>query len=61
MYGDGDSYDGSFGRNMKHGAGVYRFANGSVYDGEYVENQMHGYGKYKSHLGGRIYMRYIMT
>lgn len=31
---------------MKHGKGVYKFANGNRYEGEWYNNEKHGTGKY---------------
>ena len=37
--------------NMKHGKGVYKFANGNRYEGEWLFNQKHGTGKYYYNSG----------
>ena len=39
---DGSSYSGKL---VKHGQGIYKFANGDVYEGSFQNDQMHGYGK----------------
>ena len=36
---------------MKHGRGVYTWANGKVYDGEWQNGQYHGIGKFTSSKG----------
>jgi hypothetical protein len=33
--GNGDTYEGMIVGKLKHGKGIYRFANGDIYDGEW--------------------------
>ncbi len=37
---------GSYKNGMKHGYGVYKWANGSMYKGNWVENRISEYGEY---------------
>lgn len=40
----GDMYQGFYENDMKHGKGVYKWANGSVYTGYFKNDQKHGRG-----------------
>ena len=31
----GDSYEGQYYKNMKHGYGIYRWSNGGIYEGKF--------------------------
>lgn len=53
VYSNNDEYHGNqnlivgeMKNNMKHGRGVYKFANGNRYEGEWLNNAKHGTGKY---------------
>jgi len=46
VYENGDSYDGEFKRNRKHGTGTYYYANGDKYSGKWKANRKHGRGIY---------------
>ena len=39
---------------MRHGRGVYRYADGDVYEGDYKDNEMHGRGVYR-YTSGAVY------
>jgi hypothetical protein len=38
LFDNGDKYQGGWLEGMKHGFGVYEFADGSVYEGEWAKN-----------------------
>ena len=42
----GDYYQGEFKFGLKHGFGIYFFANGEKYAGHYVNGMRHGFGTY---------------
>ena len=42
----GDYYQGEFKSGLKHGFGVYFFANGEKYAGHYLNGMRHGFGTY---------------
>ena len=46
---------GEMKNNMKHGRGVYKFANGNRYEGEWQNNAKHGTGKY-FYSSGELYI-----
>ena len=48
----GDHYQGEFKNGMKHGFGIYFFANGEKYAGQYLFGKRHGKGTY-SYPDGR--------
>jgi hypothetical protein len=48
----GDHYQGEFKSGLKHGFGVYFFANGEKYAGHYVNGMRHGFGTY-TFISGR--------
>ena len=58
-YSNGDRYEGTFERDMRHGSGAFKFANGSAYVGEYYEDRIEGVGKYESHMGGKMIQRLV--
>lgn len=41
----GDTYEGDYENDMKHGYGIYHWANGSSYEGNFSKDQKHGKGK----------------
>jgi hypothetical protein len=43
---DGAKYVGEYFNGMKHGNGVYTWANKSVYKGMWDQNKISGYGEY---------------
>jgi len=55
-YDSGDSYEGIWFANKRHGAGTYRFADGSMYSGQYVENDPSGRGTYYWSASGDRYV-----
>ena len=44
-YSQGDTYEGEFKGNNRHGNGKYTWANGDVYNGEWKDNRMNGVGR----------------
>jgi len=52
----GNSYEGEYSRNQKHGYGVYRFSNGDKYFGIF-KNENKYYGKY-IYKNGDVYVGY---
>ena len=47
----GDHYQGEFKSGLKHGFGIYFFANGEKYSGHYVNGVRHGFGTYTFNNG----------
>ena len=45
-YENGDSYDGEFRSNKRHGTGIYYHVNGDKYNGNWKANKKHGPGIY---------------
>ena len=41
----GNTYDGDWKDDLKHGEGVFTFANGARYEGAFVDNLKHGKGR----------------
>lgn len=61
---NGDSYQGFFVDDARHGRGIYRFTSGDVYEGDFLDDNRHGRGVFKFHNGstyaGEFYMgRYV--
>lgn len=52
-YANGNVYDGTWKKNMKHGKGTFKCVNGDKYIGDWVDDQMHGKGTYYSNNGDR--------
>ena len=46
MGNDGDTYEGEWKNNIRHGKGTYTFANGIKYVGNYKDGKRHGQGTY---------------
>ncbi|MFW5879313.1 MAG: hypothetical protein ACOCUV_00665 [bacterium] len=40
-----DKYEGDFKKGMKHGEGIYTWANGAIFKGAFENDKKHGYGK----------------
>jgi len=53
-YPNDDVYEGHFVDGMKHGKGIYRFAQGGVYEGDYQANKKHGPGSLTMPDGGKF-------
>jgi len=50
-----EGYEGGYNEDgLKHGKGIYKYANGDVFDGEYKEGKKHGKGIYK-YVSGSVY------
>lgn len=46
MGNDGDTYEGEWKNNVRHGQGTYTFADGDKYLGNYKDGKRHGQGAY---------------
>ena len=42
---DGDSYDGEWFNEQRHGVGTFKWADGSIYKGQWEEGLKNGFGK----------------
>lgn len=48
VYFNGDTYDGQWQYDMKHGYGIYKYSqSGDLYDGNWVNDMRDGYGKFQ--------------
>lgn len=56
-----NSYDGNWEHGMKHGFGVFIWADGSRYEGNFKDDQFHGDGDYTradgKHYKGKILLQ----
>ena len=50
---NGDTYEGQYKEDKKHGFGTYRWSNGSVYEGSFKNDLKHGDGTIK-YSNGKI-------
>lgn len=53
-YHNGDSYEGAFELNKRHGKGVYFWKDGSRYEGDFEDNKMSGKGT-RHYASGSVY------
>lgn len=51
MYNNGQSYQGNFYNDSKHGYGVYRWIDGRKYDGHWFNGKQHGRAIYTNSKG----------
>lgn len=54
IYVIGDTYEGEYANEKKHGRGKYSSANGDVYEGDFVEGKKSGQGVF-TYASGNVY------